>query len=164
MFAAWGRFVYRWRWATLAASALLLAMSVVGLLAGGTPTAGNSARSGLEAARASNLISQQLSSTQTGGSSFLLIFTSKDQSVTDPGFRSEVEAALSPIVNDSRVTTVHTPYDAATPAVAHSFTSKDDHEALVRVDIRSTGNQASADYADLRSRVHPDGQIGRAHV
>jgi RND superfamily putative drug exporter len=157
VFAAWGRFVYRWRWATLAASALLLAISVVGLLAGGTLTAGNSARSGIEAARASTLISQQLSSTQTGGSSFLLIFTSQDQSATDAAFRSEVEAALSPIANDSRVTAVHTPYNAVTPAAAHSLTSKDGHEALVRVDVKSTGNQASADYASLRSRVHATG-------
>ena len=157
MFAAWGRLVYRWRWATLGASALLLAMSVVGLLAGGALTTGNSARSGLEAARASSLISQQLSSTQTGGSSFLLIFTSKDQSATDPGFRSQVEAALSPIENDPQVTVIHTPYNAATPAVAHSLISKDGHQALVRVDIRSRGNQASADYATLRSRVHANG-------
>ena len=157
MFAAWGRFVYRWRWATLAASAVLLAISVVGLLAGGTLTAGNSARSGLEAARASTLINQQLSSTQTGGSSFLLIFTSQDQSATDAAFRSEVEAALSPIANDPRVTAVHTPYNAVTPATAHSLTSKDGHEALVRVDIKSTGNEASADYASLRSRVHATG-------
>jgi putative drug exporter of the RND superfamily len=154
VFAAWGRFVHRWRWATLAASAVFLVVSVVGLLAGGTLTTGNSDRSGLEAARASNLISRQLSSTQQGGASFLLIFTSKDQSATDAGFRSEVEAALSGITNDSRVTAVHTSYNAPTPAVAQSLISRDGHEALVRVDIKATGNQASADYAALRSRVH----------
>ena len=157
MFAAWGRFVYRWRWVTLLTSAILLGLSVVGLLAGGALSPGNSGRSGLEAARASRLINQQLGSRQQSGSSFLLIFASNDRSATDPSFRSEVEAALAPIQNDSRVTAVHTPYTASTLAVAQSLLSRDGREALVRVDIKATGNQASADYADLRSEIHPNG-------
>jgi len=130
---------------------------VVGLLAGGALSPGNSGRSSLEAARASSLINQQLGSRQQSGSSFLLIFASNDRSATDPSFRSEVEAALAPIQNDSRVTAVHTPYTASTPAVALSLLSRDGREALVRVDIKATGNQASADYSDLRSQIHPNG-------
>jgi len=34
MFTAWGRFVYRWRWATLVVSSGLLIASIVGLLMG----------------------------------------------------------------------------------------------------------------------------------
>ena len=34
MFASWGRFVYRYRWATLAGSGVLLAISIAGLLMG----------------------------------------------------------------------------------------------------------------------------------
>src|SRR5215510_12890574 len=157
VFSAWGRFVYRWRWVTLRTAAILLALSVVGLLAGGALSPGNSGRSSLEAARASSLINQQLGSRQQSGSSFLLIFASNDWSATDPSFRSEVEAALAPIQNDSRVTAVHTPYTASTPAVAQSLLSRDGREALVRVDIKATGNQASADYSDLRSQIHPNG-------
>src|SRR5260370_20175843 len=35
VFARWGRFVYRFRWATLVVSALLLALSIVSVLTGG---------------------------------------------------------------------------------------------------------------------------------
>ena len=154
MFAAWGRFVFRWRWATLGVSFALLALSVYGLMAGGTLSSGNSGTSGLEAARANTLIVQQLTSGQPNSSSFLLIFGSQSRSATDPGFRADVESALAPITNDPRVTAVHTPYNAPTAAAASSFVSKDGHEALVRVDINSSGNRAVADYAALRSQVH----------
>jgi len=142
---------------TLVTSAILMGLSVVGLLFGGALSSGNSGTSGLEAARANSLINQQLSSTQQSGSSFLLIFAGNDRPATDPGFRSEVEAALTPIQNDPRVTGVRTPYNAPNPAVAQSLLSKDSREALVRVDIKSTGNQASADYAALRAEVKPTG-------
>jgi putative drug exporter of the RND superfamily len=153
VFAAWGRFVYRWRWATLVMSAALLGLSVVGLLAGGNLGIGNSARNGLEYARADNLISEQLSTGRPAGASFLLTFASKDLPAADPAFRSQVEAALAPIQHAPRVTGVHTPYDAPSPAAAQSFVSTDGHQALVRVDLKATGNQASADYAALRDRV-----------
>jgi hypothetical protein len=116
VFAAWGRFVYRWRWATLVMSAALLGLSVVGLLAGGNLGIGNSARNGLEYARADDLISEQLSTGRPAGASFLLTFASKDLPAADPAFRSQVEAALAPIQHAPRVTGVHTPYDAPNPA------------------------------------------------
>ena len=141
----------------LVASTVLLGLSIAGLLRGGTLASGNSLRSSLEAARANDLINKQLGSQQQGGSSFLLIFQGKDQSATDPGFRSAVEAALSPVQGDSRVTAVLTPYNAPTPAVAETLLSKDGQEALVHVDIKSTGIQAGLDYNALRSRIHPTG-------
>lgn len=153
MFAAWGRFVYRWRWATLVLSAVLLGLSVAGLLSGGTLATGNFLQSDLEAARAQRLINQQLSTGQPSGASFLLIFASKDRSATDPTFRAEVESALAPIQQDSRVTAIVTPYNAPTPAAARSLVSNDSHEALVRVNIKATGNQAVTDYAELRNEV-----------
>jgi RND superfamily putative drug exporter len=157
MFEAWGRFVYRWRWATLAISAVLLGLSIFGLLQGGTLSSGNSGTSGLEAARAQKLINQELSSGQPAGSSFLLIFRSTTQSATDPGFRAQVESALAPIQNDSRVASVRTPYNAPTPAAAQAFVSKDGRQALVQVDLKHSGNQAVADYAALRGEVHATG-------
>ena len=154
MFSAWGRFVYRWRWGTLAVSALLLGLSVVGLLRGGSLTSGNSATSGLEAARASSLIGRELNAGQPAGSSFLLIFGSNDRSATDPVFRSEVESALAPVKSDPRVMAVHTPYDATSPAAAQALISKNGHQALVRVDLKDTGSRAVAVYSALRPQVH----------
>jgi len=56
MFARWGRFVYRWRWATLVVSVVLLAGFIYTLMAGGTLTTGNSTSSTLEAGRAATPI------------------------------------------------------------------------------------------------------------
>ncbi|MDQ6771999.1 MAG: MMPL family transporter [Candidatus Dormibacteraeota bacterium] len=154
MFAAWGRFVYRWRWATLVISAALLALSVFGVLRGGVLTSGNSTQGGLEADRAANLVNAQLSSGQTAGSSFLLIFSTPGASASDPAFRSSVEAALAPLAQDSRVTAVHTPFNAPTPAAAQALISKDGRQALVSVDMKSTDVQATKDYAALRAKVH----------
>jgi RND superfamily putative drug exporter len=155
MFEAWGRLVYRWRWAVLAGSAALLALSVFGLLRGGTLTNGSPGTNGLESYRAARLINQELVSGQPSGTSFLLIFGGRGQAATDPAFRSQVEAALAPLQHDPRVTSVHTPYNEPTPARAQTFISKDGREALVQVNLRHTGNQAVSDYAALRQEVHP---------
>jgi RND superfamily putative drug exporter len=155
VFAAWGLFVYRWRWGTLVISAALLGLSVAGLLRGGTLTSGNSATSGLEAARAARLVSHELNAGQPAGSSFLLIFASRERSATDPVFRSEVESALVPIQSDPRVSGLHTPYNAPASAAARALVSRDGHEALVRVDLKDTGARAVTDYSRLRPQVHP---------
>ena len=156
MFARWGRFVYRWRWATLVVSVVLLGGFIYSLMAGGTLGTGNSTSSTLEAARAARLINDQLSTGKTGGSNFLLIFSSPDRLATDPVFQTELENALAPIQHDPRVTDIISPYtgDAST---ASAFISKDGHKALVRVDIKSEGEQARADYTALRAAVHPSG-------
>ena len=158
MFTTWGRFVYRWRWATLVISAVLLGLSIYGLMRGGTLTSGNSDTSGLEAARANHLINTELSSGKAAtGLSFLLIFSGKNLAVTDPAFRSEVESALTPIQNDPRVTDIRTPYNSP-PATATALISRDGHEALVTVGLKTDDpKQAVADYTTLRSRVHTNG-------
>jgi putative drug exporter of the RND superfamily len=156
MFARWGRFVYRWRWATLVVSIVLLGGSIAGLMTGGALGTGNSASSKFEANRASTLINDQLSTSKSGGSNFLLIFSSPDRLATDPVFRTELENALQPIQHDPRVIDIISPYsvDAST---ASAFISKDGHKVLVRVDIKSEGEQARADYTALRADVHPTG-------
>jgi putative drug exporter of the RND superfamily len=156
MFARWGRFVYRWRWATVIVSVVLLGGSIYGLITGGSLSAGNSTSSLLEADRAASLINNQLSTGKTGGSDFLLIFSSSDRLATDPVFRTELENALAPIQKDPRVTAIISPYtvDAST---ARAFISKDSHKALVQVHIKSVGEQARADYTALRATIHPSG-------
>src|SRR2546427_5824174 len=142
MFEAWGRFVYRRRWATLAISAALLGLSIFGLLRGGTLTSGNSGTSGLEASRANRLINQQLGSGQPAGSSFLLVFSSDSRSVTDPAFRAAVESALAPIQHDPRVTGIQSPYNMPTADLSQPFISRDGHQALVHVSLKDTRNRA----------------------
>ncbi len=84
MFAAWGRFVYRWRWATLVVSVLLLGGSIYGLMTGGTLGTGSSATSTIQADQAAKLINDQLSSGKTRGTNFLLIFSSPSRLAVAP--------------------------------------------------------------------------------
>ena len=154
MFAAWGRLVYRRRWAVLALSVPLLGLSIAGLMRGGAFSSGNSETDLIEAGRASALINQAQASGAPSGSSFLLIFSSPHSSATDPAFRAEVLDALAPIRDDSRVTAVQTPYDGP-GGLAPAFVSRDGHEALARVQLRETGMRAADDYAALRVKIHP---------
>jgi RND superfamily putative drug exporter len=156
VFASWGRFVYRWRWATIVVSVLLLGGSIGGLLMGGNLTSGGPLKSDLESARASKLITSEIVPDRKTGVSFLLIFKSQTQSVSDPAYKDAVTAALQPIESDSRVKGILTPYNAPNPGMAQAFTSKDGHEALVRVDLKAEGSQARMDYDALRPRVHSD--------
>ena len=157
MFAAWGRFVHRRRWLVLVVSAVLLGASVALLLRGGTLTTGGPLRSNLQSAQAANLVASELAQGNSGGSSFLLIFRSSSLTATDAGFRQAVEAALAPLQGDRRVTAIGTPYNAAAPAVAAALISRDGHEALVSVGLKSTGREAQDAYAALRPEVHAEG-------
>ncbi len=153
MFARWGRFVYRYRWATLVGSGALLAASIVFMLLGGTLTSGGPLRSNLQSARAANLITNELGAAKVT-SNFDLIFRSDTLTVSEPQYQSAVSDALAPIQGDSRISNMITPYNAPNPRVAQAFTSKDGHEALVSIELTSTGQQAWKDYDDLRSKVH----------
>src|SRR5229473_1094790 len=156
MFARWGRFVYRYRWATLAGSGVLLASSVAGLLMGGTLTSGGPLTSNLESARAGNLITSDLKSGSPATSNFVLVFSSTTLSVGDPAFEDAVTAALAPIQGDSRISSIVTPYNAPNARVAQAFTSTNGHQALVSIDLKSSGMQARKDYDALRAQVHSD--------
>jgi RND superfamily putative drug exporter len=156
MFARWGRFVYRFRWATLAGSAVLLAISVAGLLMGGTLTSGGPLTSNLESARAGNLITSDLKSGSPATSNFVLIFSSTTLSVGDPAFKDAVTAALAPIQGDPRISSIVTPYNAPNARVAQAFTSTNGHQALVSIDLKSSGMQARKDYDAMRAQVHSD--------
>ncbi len=156
MFAGWGRIVYRYRWATLIGSGVLLAISIVGLLMGGTLTSGGPLTSNLESARAGNLMSSELASSHKQTSTFMLIFRSDSLSVSDPAFKDAVTSALAPIQNDPRINSLTDPYNAPSPRAAQAFTSNDGHEALVSVELKSSGTQAWKDYDALRGQVHSD--------
>lgn len=154
MFARWGRFVYRFRWATLVVSGVLLGISVTSLMMGGTLQSGGPLTSNLEAFQAYRAINNDLGggTTRVATTTFDLIFKSDTMSVSDSAYQDAVTAALAPIANDSRIVKITTPYSVP-PQAAQSLTSRDGHEALVFVEIKSTGHQATVDYNALRGEV-----------
>ena len=154
MFARWGRFVYRFRWATLVFSAALLGASLVSLLQGGTLQSGGPLTSNLESFQAFRLINNEFnnSSTQAATSTVDFIFKSDTQQVPDASYKDAVTAALAPIQGDRRVVRITSPYSVPEQA-ASSLTSRDGHEALVLVEINSTGHQALLDYTSVHDRI-----------
>src|SRR5487761_82923 len=156
MFARWGRFVYRFRWATLIASVLLLGLSIVAILTGGALAGNGGFGADLPAGKTAQLINQQIHPQTTqavsSGSSFTLIFSSTTLSATDPTFQSAIEAAVAPLSSDARVTTVRTPYDV--PAGEQTaLISRDAHE--VKVELKDPPKTAQGYVSELAAKVQP---------
>jgi putative drug exporter of the RND superfamily len=155
MFARWGRFVYRRRWATLVVSALLLGLSVVGILDGGTPAGNGGFGANTAAGKASKLINDEIQPQQTAsGSSFTIIFNSSTLTATDPAFQTAVEQAVAALKTDPRVTLVTSPFTV--PAIEQSrLISKDSHKALVTVDLGDNSIKAQGYLPQLVAEIHP---------
>src|ERR1700704_445233 len=156
MFARWGRFVYRFRWATLISSALLLGVSIVAIFTGGTLADNGGFGANLPAGRAAQLIKDEIhpqGTKPTNGSSFTLIFSSASLSANDPAFQKAVEDAVTSLNSDLRVTTVTTPYSVP-PAQKAALISKDSHKALVIVDVRDDPRKAQNYINQLVGEVH----------
>lgn len=154
MFARWGRFVYRFRWATLIASALLLGLSFVAILTGATLTSSGSFGADLAAGQANKLINSEIHPQgAVAGSSFTLIFSSDTLTATDPGFRSALQDAVGSLDFDSRVTAVRTPYNV--PQIQQAaFISRDSHKALVIVELKDDLVKAETYLDQVTSEVH----------
>ncbi|HAF19168.1 MAG TPA: hypothetical protein DCK96_05395, partial [Chloroflexi bacterium] len=136
MFERWGRFVYRFRWATLVISAVLLGLSIVGVLTGGSLAGNGGFGADLAAGQTQKLITGEIHPQKANiGSGFILIFSSPTLKVTDPAFQSAVEQALAPLAGDVRVTGVNTPYSVPSAAQS-SYISRNQHEALVFVNLK----------------------------
>src|ERR1700674_1419100 len=155
MFARWGRFVYRFRWATLVASALLLGLSIVALLTGANLTNSGNFGSNLAAGEASKLINDEIHPQgAVAGSSFKLIFSSDILTATDPSFQSALQDAVASLHSDSRVTAVHTPYNVA-QIQQSAFISRDSHKALVIVEMKDDQLKAETYIDQVTSEIHP---------
>ncbi len=154
MFARWGRFVYRFRWATLIASALALGLSIVGVLTGATFAGNGGFGADLPAGKASKLITDEIHITGGAktGSGFELIFSSTKLTVDDAAFQSEIENAVAPLNSDLRVTGVTTPYRPADQRSA--LISKDSHRALVIVALKDDSITAQGYVNELIGKVH----------
>ncbi len=157
MFEAWGRIVYRWRWVTLVASLIVLALSLTGFRAGGSLTSSGQLTGNEEAARAARLQQTELApTTQKVGAQFTLVFRSESQKASDSAFQSAMEAALAPLRADGRVVGVVTPYNAGTPGAATALTSRDGRQALAIVSLKDDLNGARKYYPELRRQVRSD--------
>src|SRR2546423_13431154 len=150
MFAWWGQFVFRYRWAVLGFSTIMLAGSIVALLNGGTLK--NSGGENPESGRAIALMQQQLP--QSGaGSSFVLVFGSAAMGVNDPAFKQAVLDALQPLKADSRVKSIETPFDVPAEQ-ARAMTSTDGHHIFAQVSLKDDYASARQFYQQLRTEVH----------
>ena len=148
MFAAWGHLVYRYRWATLAASGVLFALSIVALLQGGDMKSGGIIQTS-ESGRALQILRDELP--RASGSSFSVIFASETLRVTDPAFRTALEAALADVSRDPRVASVRTPYETTPPLPA--FVSSDGRKAFAVVAVKDDMSTSAKYYDELRGRI-----------
>src|SRR5579859_4283174 len=155
MFAAWGRIVYRWRWATLLVSSAMLGLSIAMLVSGqggSLVNGGNPSADKLESVRAADL-TKELPSATGVSSSFQLILRSRYLSIDDPEVRSQVDSALSRLQADPQVQGIVTPYDVPPSALAPAMRSKDGHAIEVIVQLKEDQEAARKDYARLRGEV-----------
>jgi uncharacterized membrane protein YdfJ with MMPL/SSD domain len=152
MFAAWGRFVYRFRWLVLVASILSIAAVIFSMQYGGRLGTGEfSAPEGTESGRVEDLLDEEVAKTPP---SFMLIFGNEEEKATDPTFRDGVDHALKPIEDDERVTNVRTAYENGT--IDEAMISKDEHHSLVVVELEEGSFSERQDaYVDLRQEVRP---------
>ena len=155
MFARWGRFVYRFRWAALVISALLLGVSIVATFTGGTLTDSGSFGADLPAGQAQKLITAEVHpQKKVTGSQVTLIFRSPSLTVTDPAYKAALENALAPLANDARVTSVSTPFTVPTEAQG-SYISRDQHEALVIVALKDVSSTSRGYIPAVLAEIHP---------
>src|SRR6266705_776248 len=154
MFGRWGRFVYRTRWWMLVFAAVLLGLSIGGVVTGGTLHGNGNFGAELPAGKATKLIQQEMRPNQatSAGSEMTLLFGSSTLVATDDAFKSALEQAVAPLQIDPRVTSLYTPYTVPDPS---NLMSRDKHHALVEVQLREKSSAAAKYYHELLAMVHP---------
>src|SRR2546427_11498649 len=146
MFAWWGQFVYRHRWAVLGVSGVMLAGSIIALFNGGTLK--NSGGRDTESGRALALMQDQLP--QNGaGSSFVLVFGSNSLAVSDPSFKEAMLTALQPLKAGSPVKTGANPFYVPAEQ-ARAMTSNHGQPAFPPASLYEDYSHAPQDHAQLR--------------
>ena len=154
MFARWGRFVYRFRWATLVVSALLLGLSVAGILTGASLAGNGGFGNDTPAGKAAKLISDEIKlQGTTTGSSFELIYNSASLNARDPAYQAALENSVASLSFDSRVTGIRTPYNVPADQQA-AFISRSGREALVVVELKDRSVNAQKYIDQVVSEVH----------
>ena len=125
---AWGRFVYRFRWAIVAIAVAPLIPAIWLVLRGGNLDTSVMPVT-TESGRAAELIAKEL----PRAASFELIFSHPTRPVTDAAFRESVIQALEPLRRDARVARIATAYDRSPPDP--SLVSRDGRRTRAIVEI-----------------------------
>ena len=144
MFAAWGHFVYRQRWAVLVVSVVMLIASGFIASQGGKLESGGFIETA-ESGRASRLIERELP--RAGASTFTLIFSSDTLTVNQPEFKNAVEAAIRPLRDDARVAKdqIQSPYEPGSAPDPSALISRDQHSVAVML-TPTDGDRTSLTY------------------
>src|SRR5258708_3802122 len=151
MFAAWGHFVYRFRWAVLGVSAALMVLSAVVSASGGDLHSGGIIQTS-ESGRAAELIKNELP--RSHGTSVTVVFASPTLLVTHPADKAAVDKALKPMRDDARVQSVLTAFDPGPQASA--LVSKDQHKVVAVVAVKDDSVAAQKYYVELRDKIVSD--------
>ena len=155
MFARWGRFVYRFRWAMLGASGLLLGLSVLAFVTGATLTSTGGFNSDLPAGKTAKLVNSEIQAQRgPAGSSLMIIFSSDRLIATDPAFETALESSLASLPFDSRISGITTPYNVPATQQA-AFISRDAHRALVIVGLREAQSKSQRYLDQIKSEIRP---------
>jgi RND superfamily putative drug exporter len=155
MFDRWGRFVYRRRWAVLVVSAVLLGLSIAGILAGGTLAGNGGFGANTAAGQTQKLITAEIQPEQAPtGSTMDLIVASNTLTATDPAFQSAVEQSIAGLRTDPRVAGIDTPYSVP-PIAQSSYISKDSHKALVVVHFNDSSAKAQDYVSQIVAEIRP---------
>jgi RND superfamily putative drug exporter len=147
-FEALGAFVFRWRWAVLALSAIFLAFAVAGLVRGGTLTSG--VIHGLEAEKAQHVI--DAATGRPADTTLLVVLHADGLDARSAEFASAASAALDPLRDDPRVLGVVAP-ERLPPRLAAGMIDGPGGTALAYVTLRGEFAEARRAYAGVRDRL-----------
>jgi RND superfamily putative drug exporter len=158
LLGAWGRFVYRRRWAVLMLSLLTVGASVASLLAGGQLR--NVPFRETEAGRTNQLIRDEFprptGQPAAATSSFVLIFTSTEGlHAADQRFVVGMNDALAPLRADPRVVSIFTADNVQAQSAA-ALRSRDGKRALATVTVKGSTTEAEGFFPELRALVRTD--------
>jgi putative drug exporter of the RND superfamily len=151
MFEAWGRWVFTRRRATLLVSGVVLLVSVLLLVRGGSLA--TKAIHGIEADDGVNLMDRQLPHSAVSG--FTVIFQSASLTAGDDTFARAVLAAVLPLRTDPHVASVRTPFDPDTSIfIASGMQSTDGHAVVAEVTLRPEAVVDTSLFPPLRAKIH----------
>ncbi len=132
--------------------ALILAVGLSSLIAGGEKFGKAFNGDNLEANRASNMISAAFSDSDAAHPQFTILFTHSEWNATNSSFQAALEDAIAPLVADQRIQNVSTPYNTP-PITATSLISDNESHALAIITFSDTAD-TKQDYPDIAALLN----------